>query len=252
MGENKGVSEAATILQKANSVVAFTGAGISTASGIPDFRSPDSGLWDNVNPMIVGSIFGFRLNPQAFYDWVYPLTKLTSKAQPNPAHISLARLENKGKLQAIITQNIDMLHNQAGNQTVYELHGHMREATCLECGSIFNGEPIIRQFLQDHQVPHCQKCNGVLKPNVVLFGEELPMDIFEQAQDATKNSDVMIVIGSSLEVSPANEFPILAKQNKAKVIIINKEQTHLDYLADVVIYGDAAKILPQIMQQMEK
>lgn len=245
------INTAAAMLNQARAAVAFTGAGISTPSGIPDFRSPESGLWDGVDPLTVASIYGFRANPQAFYDWVYPLVDLTRNAQPNAAHTSLAALEAHGKLKAVITQNIDMLHTRAGSQTVYELHGHFREATCISCFTIFPAAAIIQQFLEDHQVPHCPVCRGVLKPNVVLFGEQLPYQAFDAARTAARNTDVMLVVGSSLEVAPASELPVLAKQNGAKLIIINLTPTQLDTRADVLIPADASVVLPAILHRMQ-
>lgn len=245
------IEQATHIIQNARYLVGFTGAGISTESGIPDFRSDNSGLWNRVDPLEVASLYGFRRNPQAFYDWVKPLTHTILSAKPNASHSALVHLETYGILKAVITQNIDMLHTRAGNKVIYELHGHMREVTCIHCYKIFDASPILDQFLQDERVPRCVHCNGVLKPNVILFGEQLPVRELRDAQDATKKCDVMLIIGSSLEVAPANQLPILAKRNNAKVIIINLEETHLDYLADVVIHARATEILPQIVQKLE-
>ncbi|MEP6986350.1 MAG: NAD-dependent deacylase [Chloroflexota bacterium] len=242
---------AAELLFAADSAVALTGAGISTPSGIPDFRSPKSGLWEGIDPLTVASIYGFRQDPQAFYDWIYPLTKLTVNAEPNPAHYALAALEDQGKLKGVITQNIDMLHTRAGSHVVYELHGHFREATCVHCFTVFDAEPIIQQFLLDHNVPHCSLCGGVIKPNVILFGEQLPIQTLMVAQDLARKADLMLIVGTSLEVAPASDLPMLAGRNGAKMIIINLEPTHLDNAATVVIHANAAEILPEIVQQME-
>jgi NAD-dependent deacetylase len=242
---------AAQLLCAANFAVALTGAGISTPSGIPDFRSPKSGLWEGVDPLVVASIYGFRQDPQAFYDWIYPLTELTIHAQPNPAHYALATLENHGKLKGVITQNIDVLHTRAGNHIVHELHGQFREATCIHCFTVYAAESIIQQFLFDHQVPHCPNCGGVIKPNVILFGEQLPVRPFLAAQDLARKADLMLVVGTSLEVAPASELPMLAQRNGAKIIIINLESTHLDNAASVVIHANAAEALPEIVQKME-
>jgi NAD-dependent deacetylase len=245
------IQDAAHLLRPARSGVAFTGAGISTPSGIPDFRSPHSGIWANVDPLAVASIFTFRHNPQAFYNWIYPIAELTTHALPNPAHHALAALESQGRLKAVITQNIDMLHTRAGSQTIHELHGHLREATCVNCFTVFSAEPIVHKFLNDRQVPYCPHCGGIIKPNVILFGEQLPAQTLLAAQDAARKCDVMIVIGSSLEVAPASEIPMLALRRGAKLIIVNLEPTHLDPLASVVIHGDAADILPRVLKLME-
>lgn len=245
------IRRAAVLLKRSQYAVAFTGAGISTPSGIPDFRSPESGLWANVDPMEVASIYGFRQNPEAFYAWVRPLTELTIQAEPNAAHYTLAELENRNILKAVITQNIDMLHTRAGSKTIYELHGHMREATCIHCFTVYPGAPVLNKFLEDGLVPHCVQCGGILKPNVILFGEQLPVREFQAAQKAVRQSDLMIVIGSSLEVFPASDLPNLARQCSAKLVIINLQPTPADPLADVVIHADAAEVLPEMMRCLE-
>lgn len=238
-------------LIEADHAIAFTGAGISTPSGIPDFRSPTSGIWNQVDPFEVASIYGFRRNPQAFYNWVHPLTETTLKAQPNPAHVALSQLEQIGKLRAIVTQNIDMLHTRAGSQIVHELHGHMRETTCIRCFEVFDNQPIMQQFLNDKAVPTCRDCGGVLKPNIILFGEQLPIRVLHAAQRAAKTCDLMLVVGSSLEVAPANELPIIAQRNGAKLVIVNLEATDYDRRANLVLNGDAATLLPEVIQKME-
>lgn len=249
--ESVHIQRAAALVHNSRSAVAFTGAGISTASGIPDFRSPDCGLWTHVDPLAVASIFGFRQNPEAFYEWIRPLARLTVDARPNPAHCALAALEQMGRLQAVITQNIDMLHSRAGSKTVYELHGHLREATCVHCFKIYPAEPIITRFLEDGNVPRCPSCNGVIKPNVILFGEQLPFAEFQAAQETARKADLMIVVGSSLEVAPAGDIPMLAVRNGAKLIVINLEPTPVDASAAVVIRANAAEVLPEIVNCLE-
>jgi NAD-dependent deacetylase len=245
------IKKAAQIIKNSEYTVAFTGAGISTESGIPDFRSHDSGLWENVDAMAVASIYGFKHNPLAFYDWVAPLARTTLAAQPNGAHKALVALENAGYLRTVITQNIDMLHSRAGTTSLFEIHGHMREATCISCFKIINAESILNQFLEDGNVPRCPDCNGVMKPNVILFGEQLPIRELQGAQDAARKCDLMIIVGSSLEVAPASDIPILAKRTGAQLIIVNLDPTPADGMASVVIHGRAAEVLPQIVEQME-
>ena len=241
------IEKAADLVAGARYAVALTGAGISTPSGIPDFRSPGSGLWEKVNPMVVASIFAFRLQPQAFYNWLHPLAELMLNAQPNPAHHALADLENMGLLKAVITQNVDNLHQKAGSTKVYELHGHLREATCMRCHQIVPASSLIEKFVADAQVPQCQ-CGGVMKPNVVLFGEQLPMDVLMAAQREAEACDLMLVAGSYLEVAPASGIPLLATRRGARVIIVNYQPTYLDPSADVVIHEDVAVILPKIVE----
>jgi NAD-dependent deacetylase len=241
------IEQAVTLINQSNNIVAMTGAGLSTPSGIPDFRSPDSGLWDQEDPMAVASIFAFRQHPQQFYDWVRPLAHRLLEAEPNPAHYALTRLEQAGKLQAIITQNVDDLHVKAGSQNVYELHGNLREVTCLECHEVENAGAAFEKFVKDGQMPR-HHCGGVLKPNVILFGEQLPVQAFVAAQLAVSEADLMLVAGSSLEVAPASDLPELALENGAKLIIVNHQPTHIDERADVVIRASVAEVLPRIME----
>lgn len=245
------IERVAQLLKESQYAVAFTGAGISTASGIPDFRSPESGLWQDVDPMAVASIYGFRQHPEAFYKWVHPLAKTTMNAQPNAGHRVVAQLETQGYLKAVITQNIDTLHTRAGNRTVYELHGHMREATCISCFAVYPGEPLLTQFLEDAQVPRCPQCGGVLKPNVILFGEQLPFRELQASQQAARKCDLMVIIGSSLEVAPASDIPLLANRTGAKLVVINLQETPVDAIASVVIHANAAEVLPKIMGCLE-
>lgn len=241
------IERALALLAQSKHAIALTGAGISTASGIPDFRSPGSGLWEKADPYQVASIFGFRRRPQDFYDWIHPLAKLTMAARPNPAHVALAQLEENGPLQGVITQNIDMLHHKAGSNKVYEVHGHMREMTCMRCYHIFDSVPFMEAFLESQSVPRCTYCEGVLKPNVILFGEQLPVRVMEKARKQTQQCDLMIVAGSSLEVAPVSDLPLKAVHHGARLIIVNFEETYADQYADVVIHADVVDVLPQLV-----
>jgi len=248
------IQRAAQLILAARYTIAFTGAGHSTASGIPDFRSPGSGLWEKSNPMLVASIWAFRLNPKSFYDWIRPMAKLLLTAPPNPAHQALAELEAMGLLQTIVTQNIDNLHQRAGSRRVLELHGHMRSATCIRCYKEVPIDPTFEQQIMDGQVPHCS-CGGTFKPNVILFGEQLPIRVLNEAMAQARRCDLILVAGSSLEVTPAGDIPFLAVDCGARAIIVNLEPTHFDERADVVIHGDVAEILPRITaatQRMQK
>ncbi|HRQ38888.1 MAG TPA: NAD-dependent deacylase [Chloroflexota bacterium] len=238
--------KAIALVQKAHTIVALTGAGISTPSGIPDFRSPNSGLWEQANPMEVASIYGFKHDPRPFYQWLYPLAQTVRNAQPNAAHVALAHMEQGGPLSCVITQNIDLLHQRAGSKLVYEVHGHMREFICMACAQIVHADLVVPHFLETAAVPLCAACGGVLKPNVVLFGEMLPLHVLQQAQYETAVCDLMLVAGSSLEVSPVNELPWQAKRQGSRLIIVNLDETHLDQIADVVIHADVVEILPQL------
>jgi NAD-dependent deacetylase len=241
------IAQAQAILRDAQHVVALTGAGISTPSGIPDFRSPDSGLWAHANPLEVASIYAFRQHPQDFYDWIHPLAQRTVAARPNAAHLALAQMERCGPLRAIITQNIDMLHTRAGSQTVLEVHGHLREMTCLRCFEIVPAEAILEEFLITAETPTCT-CGGVLKPNVILFGEQLPVRTLNRAKNEVQAADVVIVVGSSLEVAPASDLPLMAVAHGARLIIVNFEPTYLDSQADIVIHADVVEVLPRLAE----
>jgi len=244
------IRRAADLIQASRHMVAFTGAGHSTASGIPDFRSPGSGLWEKANPMLVASIWAFRLDPQRFYDWIRPLAEVMLTAAPNSAHYALSDLEARGFLQAIITQNIDNLHQRAGSRRVLELHGHMREATCVRCYEIVPVDPAFEQKVRAGKVPYCH-CGGVYKPNVILFGEQLPVRVLNEAMAEARRCDLMLIAGSSLEVTPAADIPILAKESGARTILVNLQPTDFDSRADVVIHGDVCEVLPRIVAAVE-
>jgi len=240
------IKHAADLIRQSRHMVAFTGAGHSTASGIPDFRSPGSGLWEKDNPMLVASIWAFRLKPKTFYTWIRPMLDVLLNAAPNPAHVALAELEEMGYLKVVITQNIDNLHQRAGSRRVLELHGHLREATCIRCYKVIPVTPALERDVIEGQVPHCQ-CGGVLKPNVILFGEQLPIKELNQSVAEARRSDLILVAGSSLEVMPAADIPFRAVENGARAIIVNLQPTAFDCHADVIIHGDVTRVLPEIV-----
>ncbi len=240
------IQEVADLLRASRSAVAFTGAGISTPSGIPDFRDPQGGLWTHADPLKVASIHSFRQRPQAFYDWVYPLARQILTAQPNPAHVALAEMEALGVIKCVITQNIDMLHSRAGSVHVHEIHGSLSEATCTHCFRTYPGDQVITHFLRDGKTPLCPRCGGVVKPNVILFGEQLPYRPLQAAREAARCADLMLVVGSSLEVAPASDLPKYALRNHAKLVIINLTPTDFDRYAYAIFHTDAAEVLPAI------
>jgi NAD-dependent deacetylase len=237
------------MIRESQYMVAFTGAGSSTRSGIPDFRSPGSGLWENADPLLVASIWSFRMDPKPFYEWVRPLADSMLTATPNPAHQALARLEESGHLKAVITQNIDDLHQKAGSGRVLELHGHLREATCIHCYTVVKALPRMQHLIATGEIPHCQ-CGGVLKPNVIFFGEQLPIQVYNEATAEARRCDLMLVAGSSLEVTPAADIPPMAVDHGAKAIVINLVPIPFDSRADVVIHGDMAEVLPRIVDAL--
>ena len=244
------IQQAAQLLSQSRHAVALTGAGISTPSGIPDFRSPDSGLWEKHNPMAVANISAFQRRPEDFYDWIRPLVSITNDAKANPAHTALADLEKKGILKAVITQNIDGLHTEAGSKNVYEVHGHTREVECLSCGRTEAAAPHMDRLAADGSMPTCAACGAIFKPKVILFGELLPTKIMNAAHLASHQADVMLVAGSSLEVAPVSELPWLAHRNHARIIVVNFQPTYIDHLADVIIRDNVAKVLPAIVSHI--
>lgn len=243
------IADAAHILSGAQHVVALTGAGISTPSGIPDFRG-NEGLWTREDPMEVASLRGFRRDPQRFYRWFQPLLEPILSATPNPAHYALAELEQAGKLRALITQNIDGLHQRAGSRAVYELHGHLRSATCVTCEHQAPSGHVL-ETARKGKSPRCQ-CGGHYKPDVVLFDEALPRGLFWLAQYEMEQCDALVIAGTALEVFPVSDLPHSALRRGTPMIIVNKGPTHLDEQAAVIIREDVATALPAILKQMER
>jgi NAD-dependent deacetylase len=246
----QGLLYAAEIIRASRNAIALTGAGISTPSGIPDFRSPESGLWEHFNPFEVASLSSFRHNPVEFYNWMRGLARQILEAKPNPAHHSLADLQKSGYVQTIITQNIDNLHQRAGSQHVLEVHGSIATMTCTSCYQKVQAKCFYEAYLDEGEIPHCPKCGSVLKPDLVLMGEQLPAIIWLEAERASKACDLMIVAGSSLEVLPVAGLPMRALENGARLILINYSETYLDVRADIVLHEDVATTLPLIVAQL--
>jgi NAD-dependent deacetylase len=247
---DQAIEQAAALLRGARYGVALTGAGISTPSGIPDFRSSGSGLWQQSDPMKVASLSSFRRTPRVFFDWLRPLAATISQAQPNPAHRALAELEQAGLLKAIITQNIDGLHQRAGSRTVLEVHGSMNTLTCPGCRQGFPGADYYPALVASGGLPHCPRCQTILKPDVILFEEALSMTTWNAAEQHCRLADVLLVVGSSLEVMPVAGLPVAALENNAAVIINNFSATYLDELARVLLPMDVAQALPRIVKRV--
>jgi len=242
------IDYAAELICKAKHIVALTGAGISTPSGIPDFRSEGKGLWAKDEPLEVASQTTFRTRPEKFFEWFRPLASSIFEAQPNEAHQALAALEQQGKLQAIITQNIDILHQKAGSARVIEMHGTLATLTCTQCYKKFEYHKYLNAFIESDLLPHCSICGAILKPDVILFGEQLPQKAWHEAQAESRKCDLMMVIGSSLEVLPVAGLPMQAVDRGAHPIIINNSPTYISVRADINIYEDVAHIVPAISQ----
>ena len=246
----KEISLAADYIIRSKYTVVITGAGISTPSGIPDFRSKDSGLWTKSDPFKVASLSTFNKTPKIFFDWLLPLAKNIRNAEPNNAHIALANLEKYGLIKAIITQNIDDLHQRSGSKEVLPVHGSLDKLICLNCGEIYSIDSYWDSFIENSELPYCKHCNALLKPNIVLMQELLPNEIWDRAVNHFKNADLVLVIGSSLQVTPACNLPKIALHNQAHVIIINISETYLDPYADIIIHEDLNKIVPLIEENI--
>ncbi len=222
------------IITKSSHAVALTGAGISTESGIPDYRSPDTGLWENTDMSVV-SLDGFLRDPSKYYDYSLKLYPIRSAAKPNPAHKLLGLLEKYGLLKGVITQNVDGLHQDGGSETVHELHGSLRQAVCLNCNLLFPMEGVMKRVIEGQNPPYCEQCEGVLKPNAVFFGEALPQIPWKESVNLCEQADLLIVIGSSLQVYPANILPDIAVKKGAKLVICNLQATPFDTDADLIV-----------------
>lgn len=244
------IEDAAVLIRKAERAVVLTGAGISTPSGIPDFRSEGSGLWSRDEPMEVASLTTFRTDPERFFHWFHPLASQIFNAQPNAAHKALATLEHSGHVRTILTQNIDALHHKAGSINVVEMHGTLRTLSCTSCFQRFESTPFLRTYIEDSTIPTCSSCNGILKPDVILFGEQLPQSAWLEAQRAARQCDLMVVAGSSLEVLPVARLPMQALDRGAHLIIINNTSTYLNVRADVIIMDDVASTIPEIAKRV--
>ncbi len=244
------VEDAAELFRKAKRVVVLTGAGVSTPSGIPDFRSEGSGLWSSDEPMEVASLSGFRTSPDRFFNWFRPLAGQIFNAKPNAAHHALAELGNAGYELTVVTQNIDGLHQKAGSKRIVEMHGALRTLSCTECFKQAASEPFLQSYIEDGKIPRCLNCNGILKPDVILFGEQLLQSAWMEAQRAARQCHLMLVAGSSLEVLPVAGLPMQALDHGAHLIIINNTPTYLNGRADVVIMDDVATIIPEIVKRV--
>jgi NAD-dependent deacetylase len=240
--------ELAGLIHDADSVVALTGAGISVPSGIPDFRSPGTGLWENVDPMEVAHIDVFRRDPERFWHFYGDRFQALEQKRPNAAHEALAALERAGLLHAVITQNIDRLHAQAGTRELVEVHGTIAHSSCVRCGGRLGvAEVRARQAAERSGVPRCD-CGAPLKPDVVLFGEYLPPQALARAERLAEGADLMICIGSSLEVYPVAQLPLLTLGSGGRLAILTHGPTSLDAQAAVRLDGDVVDELGAVLE----
>ena len=249
MNEDAALREIASRLAESTKGAAFTGAGISTESGIPDFRSP-GGVWSRYKPVMYQDFLASHDARKRYWAMKKEGYREFAKARPNVAHRVLAEWESAGRVRGVITQNIDGLHQDAGSVNVLELHGTGREAYCLDCQKRYPSEDVQVRLEAGEEVPTCRECSGWLKPATVSFGQNLPMDVLAAAQKLTEESDIFIVIGSSLVVQPAAGLPELAKTRGAYLVIINRDETPLDALADKVIRTTAGAAFETIHEAL--
>jgi NAD-dependent deacetylase len=243
----RAVETLAALVRDAGSVVALTGAGISVPSGIPDFRSPGTGLWANVDPMEVAHIDAWRADPRRFWQFYGNRFQTLEGKEPNAAHRALVELEHRGHLDAVITQNIDMLHRKAGTEQIVEVHGTIEHSSCLTCGSQYPLAEVRARLAADPDgVPRCD-CGDPLKPDVVLFGEWLPADALDRAYELAGAADVLLCVGSSLEVHPISQLPGVTRANGGTVAVITQGPTPWDRRAVVKLDGDVVSELEALV-----
>jgi NAD-dependent deacetylase len=239
------------LIADAQSVVALTGAGISVPSGIPDFRTPRSGLWESVDPMEVAHIDAFRRDPVRFWGFYGERFASLGEKLPNGAHQALVELERRGMLDGVITQNVDMLHRRAGTRELIEVHGSIASCSCEQCGGEIALEQVQARIAAEADgVPACELCTRPLKPNVVLFGELLPERALLRARELCEQADVLLCIGSSLEVHPVAGLPLLTRAAGGAVAIITQGPTPLDEIADVRLSGDVVEELQTLASSL--
>ena len=228
--------------------VVLTGAGVSTESGIPDFRSP-TGIWAEFDPAEYASLPAFRADPAKVWRFYKPRIAMLMNAQPNAAHLALAALEQAGFVEAVVTQNIDLLHERAGSRNLVEVHGSIRTATCPACGSRYPREDVLAK-LEYADAPACDRCGAILKPDVVFFGELLPADAIERAFELAGRARLLLVVGSSLEVHPVAAVPEETLTAGGRLAIINKGPTPYDRRTDLKLDGSAAEILGAVAAEL--
>ncbi len=239
----------AALIEGSECVVALTGAGISVPSGIPDFRTPGKGLWSRVDPMAVATIDAFHRDTRRFWDFYRPRFHDLADKEPNPAHAALAELERRGLLDAVITQNIDRLHRKAGSEEVIEVHGSIATASCTSCGASYPLERVESLF-DEEGIATCAGCAGKVKPDVVLFGELLPADAMARAEELCAAADLLLCVGSSLEVHPVAGLPQLTLARGGRIAIVTKSSTPYDGDAAVRLGGDVADELRAVLDAL--
>jgi len=250
--DKENIRKAAKLLLNSKTAIVLTGAGISTESGIPDFRG-EGGIWEKYKPEIYGNIQSFLKDPSKFWQMAEDIAPTLFNAEPNPGHYSIADLEKMNIVKAVITQNVDELHQKAGSIIVYEVHGNINRFTCLGCRASYNKKQLLRKLKKEKNLPPvCDFCAAPLKPSIVLFGENLPNFEKYMSIDLAKKSDVMLIAGSSLMVAPICDLPLYTLSDGGKIIIINDEPTYLDERVEIVINNKTGIVLPLIVEEIKK
>jgi NAD-dependent protein deacetylase/lipoamidase len=244
--DRAGPGRLAELLRQSASTVVLTGAGVSVPSGIPDFRSPETGLWAKVDPMEVAHIEVFERDPVRFWSYYRPRFASLGDKEPNPAHEALAELERRGLLAGVITQNIDRLHRAAGSRNVVEVHGSIETSTCRECDTSFGLEEV-EELFDGRGVAICSGCGGAVKPDVVLFGELLPELAMARATELAERAELMLCVGSSLAVHPVAGLPLLTLERGGKLAIVTKGPTPYDDTAALKLEGEVDEELAATM-----
>ncbi len=249
------ITQVAQFIVSSNRIVVFSGAGLSTESGIPDFRSP-GGVWSRYNPedFYFQKFISSEASREKYWQMATEMYEPMKKAEPNLAHLAIAELERLGKLDCVITQNIDGLHLKAGNspQKVIELHGTAMYVTCLDCHKRYERDEIQERIKKGVKVPYCDDCGGPLKPATISFGQAMPERETQEAYNRSSICDLFIVIGSSLVVQPAASMPLVAKRSGARLVIINRDPTPYDNIADIVIHGLAGPTMSNILKEVKR
>jgi len=249
--DKKKIKRFVDIILNSENILALTGAGMSTESGIPDFRSPGTGLWEKVDPNEFASIHSYVSDTKKNLQFMLDLGMQIFRAKPHKGHKALTKLQKLGKLEGVLTQNIDGLHQKAHTENVVELHGTANESICLRCNQVFPITKMINQVIRGSS-PSCPECNGLLKPNAIFFGEPLQSNVLVKADKMIGNCDLLIVLGSSLLVYPVAFYPQKILSMGSKLAIINIQPTNMDSSAEVVIHQMIGEVLPIIVEKVEK
>jgi len=233
-------------IKSANSILFFTGAGISAESGIDTFRGK-GGLWNKMSAQELASFDGFMKNPNLVWEWYQYRRKIVRETNPNAGHKTIADFEKHFDEVTVVTQNVDNLHKRAGSSNILELHGNIERNFCMDCKTFYG----VEKFLESEEVPKCEKCGGMIRPDVVWFGEMLPQDIFAEAERKAAEADICFIVGTSAVVYPATYIPISAKEAGATLVEINIEPTNVSNQVDYSLMGKAGEVLPKIFELLD-